>query len=453
MCRAACNVKDGLLHKEEVQEGLRLARLPATDAHVKEVFSAACGSSEGDAAITWNDFEKFSLRRREDLSNVFAELDHNQDGVIGIEDIRKALDSLQINASDSQIRKLLERADLTSDGHLSLEDFQEFLLLATPASIQEVFDYWAHASAIDIGETLAATEELRDARQAAITFVAGAVAGGVSRTTTAPLDRLKLLYQAGRSKGHSILSGLRGIYLEGGWMGFWRGNGTNVVKIMPESATRFWAYDRAKAIVSSDPDNVTVGERFLAGAAAGVCAQTLVYPLEITKTRMALSVKGEFSGILSCVASTVQTGGLRGLYRGLLPSTLGIIPYSGVDLAVFWTLRAKWLEAHPSTAEGPHFVTLLGFGALSSTAGQLASYPLQLVRTRLQASGLPGLHGKDYPSYPGGISQVFAEIVREEGFLGLYRGLGPNMLKALPAAAVSYATFAAVKDRMDRILA
>lgn len=66
---------------------------------------------------------------------------------------------------------------------------------------------------------------------------------------------------------------------------------------------------------------------------------------------------------------------------------LGIIPYAGIDLAVYETLKKKYLAEHTQQQGAPPILLLLACGSASSTLGQLASYPLALVRTRLQAQG------------------------------------------------------------------
>jgi solute carrier family 25 phosphate transporter 23/24/25/41 len=76
-----------------------------------------------------------------------------------------------------------------------------------------------------------------------------------------------------------------------------------------------------------------------------------------------------------------------------------------------------------------------GCGMASSTAAMLCTYPLNLVRTRLQASGMPGV-----PSYAGPV-ECFARILKEEGASGLYRGVVPNLAKVLPATSISYAVY------------
>lgn len=70
---------------------------------------------------------------------------------------------------------------------------------------------------------------------------------------------------------------------EGGVWSLWRGNGINVLKIAPESALKFMAYEQAKrAIRSSNSRELTIYERFVAGSFAGSFSQTIIYPLEVS---------------------------------------------------------------------------------------------------------------------------------------------------------------------------
>ena len=98
-------------------------------------------------------------------------------------------------------------------------------------------------------------------------------------------------------------------------------------------------------------------------------------------------------------------------------------------------MQDKWLRENPGNEGGPSVVTLLSYGAISSTAGQVVAYPMQLVRTKLQAQGMPGV-----PNYNGPL-HCFQDVIKREGVRGLYRGLGPNFIKTLPAITISYAVF------------
>jgi solute carrier family 25 phosphate transporter 23/24/25/41 len=116
---------------------------------------------------------------------------------------------------------------------------------------------------------------------------------------------------------------------EEGWRSFFKGNGTNVLKIAPETAVKFWAYERLKQLVPKDPEHPTVAERcgslsvlqflffrLVSGSAAGVASQSLIYPLEITKTRLAIATKGEYTGIRQCLGSILRNEGAAALFKG-----------------------------------------------------------------------------------------------------------------------------------------
>ena len=74
---------------------------------------------------------------------------------------------------------------------------------------------------------------------------------------------------------------------EGGVRGLWRGNGINVLKIAPESAIKFGAYDTLKRMVRGNADReLKIYERFVCGSLAGGISQTVIYPLEVIYKNM-----------------------------------------------------------------------------------------------------------------------------------------------------------------------
>ncbi len=388
--------RSGELSRREVRGALSRLGLPTTPDVLEPMFRECDVNNDG--VISYREFKTYARRREEELRLVFDDLDTNGDGIVDETDIRAGLRQLGLRASDEKITSLINKMDQTNDGIITFGEFQRFLMLLPTATLEEYFDQWGKAAHIDLGENMQVPDELDgSAGDALILFASGAAAGAVSRTATAPFDRLKVLLQAGPTGGSftvraaaapesTILGGLRAIYGEGGAWAFFRGNGTNVIKIMPESATKFYAYDWFKRRLARDPDNIRIHERFTAGALAGVTAQTMIYPLEIVKTRLAVARRGEYRGITHCLLKTIEADGPRGVFAGLGASCVGIIPYAGIDLGVFMTLKQQWINAHPEFYdEGPGALTLLGMGAFSSSCGQVVAYPLQLVRTKLQA--------------------------------------------------------------------
>ena len=214
-------------------------------------------------------------------------------------------------------------------------------------------------------------------------LVAGGVAGAVSRTCTAPLDRLKVLLQVhGGRKQTSIPDTLRYMLNEGGVKGLWRGNGINIIKIAPESALKFGAYDEIKKIIKgSEQRDLEIHERLMAGSFAGAFSQSVIYPLEVLKTRLALRKTGEFTGIVKFAKAMFAAEGLKVFYKGYWPNLFGIIPYAGIDLAVYETLKGHFLRKSVEQNDNPSAVLLLGCGTFRQDLQQIVSVPPSPVQT------------------------------------------------------------------------
>ncbi|XP_069914851.1 mitochondrial carrier protein SCaMC-3L isoform X1 [Oryctolagus cuniculus] len=168
-------------------------------------------------------------------------------------------------------------------------------------------------------------------------LLSGAMAGAVSRTGTAPLDRAKVYMQVYSSRTNlmNLLGGLRSMVQEGGVRSLWRGNGINVLKIAPEYAIKFSVFEQCKNYFCGVHGYPPFQERLLAGSLAVAISQTLINPMEVLKTRLTLRRTGQYQGLLDCARQILEREGTRALYRGYLPNMLGIIPYACTDLAVY----------------------------------------------------------------------------------------------------------------------
>ncbi|XP_029546020.1 DDB1- and CUL4-associated factor 15-like [Salmo trutta] len=178
-------------------------------------------------------------------------------------------------------------------------------------------------------------------------------------------------------------------------------------------------------------------------------------------------LNSQYTSVLDCARQILHREGIMAFYKGYVPNIIGIIPYAGIDLAVYETMKNAWLARHTDSADPGVFV-LVGCGTMSSTCGQLASYPLALVRTRMQAQGETGGAGVWLCERGGGGAGVwlcergasvkggpqlsmlglFQNIVTQEGVAGLYRGIAPNFLKVIPAVSISYVVY----EHMRKVL-
>ncbi|KYK58428.1 calcium dependent mitochondrial carrier protein [Drechmeria coniospora] len=303
-------------------------------------------------------------------------------------------------------------------------------------------------------------------------FLAGAIAGGVSRTATAPLDRLKVYLLVNTrvssetaavalKQGRPIAAvknavrpfgdAVRELFHSGGLRGFFAGNGLNVVKIMPETAIKFGSYEAAKRALANfeghgDPRRINSYSKFTAGGLAGMIAQFCVYPLDTLKFRLQCeTVKDGLTGsalVRQTAVKMYADGGVRACYRGVTMGLIGMFPYSAIDMGMFELLKktyrsyyAEYAGCHEDDANPGNIATGI-IGATSGAIGATVVYPLNVVRTRLQTQGTV-MHRATYT----GVWDVTQKTVAREGIRGLYKGLTPNMLKVAPALSITWIVY------------
>ncbi|XP_069086536.1 mitochondrial adenyl nucleotide antiporter SLC25A23-like isoform X2 [Pleurodeles waltl] len=403
------------------------------------------GDKDQDGELDFEEFTRYLQERESKLLLMFHSLDKNNDGHIDVSEIQETFHSLGVYISLQQAEKILQSMDQDGSMTINWHEWRDHFLLNPLENMEEVMHYWKHSTVLDIGENLTVPDEFSVKEKKTGMWwkqlMAGAMAGAVSRTGTAPLDRLKVFMQVHASKTNSmnVLSGLREMIKEGGLTSLWRGNGINVLKIAPETAIKFMAYEQIKRLIRGPQETLRVQERFVAGSLAGATAQTIIYPMEVLKTRLALRKTGQYSGMVDCAKQILQKEGVRAFSKGYLPNMLGIIPYAGIDLAVYETLKNMWLQKYSKNTADPGVLVLLACGTASSTCGQIASYPLALVRTRMQAQA--SIEGAPQLSMLG----LFRNILSQEGVFGLYRGIAPNFMKVIPAVSISYVVYENMK--------
>ncbi|CAF2036588.1 unnamed protein product [Rotaria magnacalcarata] len=416
------------------------------------------GSGSSDASsLTFQQFADYVLKQEKKLSLVFRNVDAAHQGKFDAEDLVFYFKKLGITVELAEAKKLVEKMDQDNSLQISFDEWRSFFM-ANPAMLDsvtndphEMLHYWRSASYVDLGESPygAPEDALTEGGKWWKNLIAGGIAGAVSRTATAPFDRLKIIMQyLGSRQRMSVLNGYRYLIKEGGVISLWRGNGVNVLKIIPETALRFAFFEEAKKRLKRMQNKelsteTTIVERFAAGAFAGFLSQTVVYPLDVLKVRLCLRRTGEFSHWTDAVKRMYRFEGPKAFWRGYVLNQVGIIPFAGFDLACYETLKNLYIKKH--NHQEPPIYVVLGCGAISSFTGQLVTYPIALLRTRRQGQivPLPNMdQSKAHPVIPA--TQMLKEIWHNEGIVGLYRGLVPNILKVIPSVSISYLVYETV---------
>ena len=280
----------------------------------------------------------------------------------------------------------------------------------------------------------------------------------------APLERVKILFQTSHysfvhysTRWLGFMHAIEAIRHSHGTQALFQGHSVTLLRIFPYAAINFLAYEQIRAAVITSQDQETPFRRVISGSLAGAISTTCTYPFELLRIRLAVQTKR--SSLVAVCRQVYYEGGskpsIANFYQGFAPTLLGILPYAGMS---FFThdLIGDWLrspaiahyttiarsEHNPSDTSRPRLTAVaeLCSGALAGLVAQTASYPLEIIRRRMQVSRI------DVES--GGrarIADTARTIFLERGLRGLYVGLTVGYIKIVPMVATSFFVYDRLK--------
>jgi len=286
-------------------------------------------------------------------------------------------------------------------------------------------------------------------------FLAGGFAGIISRTAVAPIERVKILLQVQvvSAQGEvplrhtSIARSLKNIVEKEGPLGLMKGNAANCVRVFPNSAIQFASYGVLKQeLFGSRPLNSL--DLLAAGALAGAIAQTVTYPLDLVRAILTVNMTEQKKSILGTALEIIRgPSGITGLFRGLVPSLAGIMPYVGIDFAVYGSLR-PYLPTVSLESQEPTVMGKLCAGAFAGVCGQTIAYPFDTVRRILQVQHLKAKHVGDI-KYKGMVDCLVG-VARRDGVRALYYGLLANYMKVIPSVGINFVIFETIQIELKK---
>jgi len=279
-------------------------------------------------------------------------------------------------------------------------------------------------------------------------FTAGGVSGAVSKTITAPIERVKLIIQT-QDANPKIVSGevprytgigncFKRVASEQGIQAFWRGNFTNCIRYFPTQAINLASKDAIKGAFPRYSPKAEFWKFFAvnlaSGGAAGAFSLSFVYPLDYARTRLASDVgsgKKTFNGLLDCLVKTAKgPKGVMSLYNGFGVSVAGIIPYRGVQFGLNDTIKGLNPWDKETTIRG--IASKWAGAQVSVIMSGFVTYPFDTVRRRLQMESEIPVEKRLYR----GSVHCAKKIVADEGMRAMFKGAGANVLRGTGAALV-----------------
>ncbi|KAF8141370.1 mitochondrial carrier protein RIM2 [Boletus edulis] len=313
-------------------------------------------------------------------------------------------------------------------------------------------------------------------------FVAGGLGGMCGAIVTSPFDVVKTRLQSSlfREKHASVgivgggvatlphRSGgllwnfvetghiLRDIYRDESPRALFRGLGPTLVGVIPARSINFFTYGNGKQIIANHFNHGQENSyiHLSAAAIAGILTSTATNPIWVVKTRLQLIEERRqassgvapdatrrpasriVGGSYAMIRQIFREGGIRGFYKGLSASYLGV-----TEGTIQWVLyeRLKRLSADTQGQSGvAEWFGMLGSAGTAKLVASLITYPHEVLRTRLRQPRVNGVL-----KYTG-LWQTLRTVIAEEGTRSLYGGLSAHLMRVVPNAAVMYSIYEGV---------
>lgn len=254
-----------------------------------------------------------------------------------------------------------------------------------------------------------------------------------------PFDLVKVRIQAGQFT--SPVEAFAKTLAKEGPFAFYKGTAAPLVGVGLCVSVQFYAFHEAKRyfLKQNKGGDLNYSQFYLAGAFAGAANTVITSPVEQIRILLQTQPSGEkkiYQGPIDAVKKIYGEQGLvKGLYRGFGVTLLREAQAYGVWFLTYEYLMHQAIERRQQGRETIPTWQLMLYGALAGEALWLSSYPLDVIKSKLQSDGF-GAHSR----YNGSALKALGETWSKQGARGLWRGIVPTLLRAMPASAGTFAT-------------
>ncbi|XP_017981531.1 PREDICTED: protein MITOFERRINLIKE 1, chloroplastic [Theobroma cacao] len=270
--------------------------------------------------------------------------------------------------------------------------------------------------------------------RALIGAAGGGIAGAFTYVCLHPLDTIKTKMQTrGASEIYAnTFDAIVKTFHTKGILGFYRGVSAVIVGSTASSAVYFGTCEFGKSILSKlDYPALLIPPT--AGAMGNIVSSAIMVPKELITQRMQAGAKGRSWEVLLRI---LEKDGILGLYAGYSATLLRNLPAGVLSYSSFEYLKAAVLSRTKQTNLEP--IQSVFCGALAGAISASLTTPLDVVKTRLMTQ----VHGnKAVAAMYSGVNATLKQILKDEGWIGLTRGMGPRVVHSACFSALGYFAF------------
>ncbi|PON45348.1 Mitochondrial substrate/solute carrier [Parasponia andersonii] len=289
-------------------------------------------------------------------------------------------------------------------------------------------------------------------------LTSGTVGGAAQLIVGHPFDTIKVKLQSqpvpppGQPPKYAgAIDAVKQTLAAEGPRGLYKGMGAPLATVAAFNAVLFSVRGQMEALLRSEPGvPLTVNQQIICGAGAGVAVSILACPTELIKCRLqaqsaladsaSAGVAVKYGGPLDVARQVLRSeGGVRGLFKGLVPTLAREVPGNAVMFGVYEAVK-QYLAGGTDTS-GLGRGSLIVAGGLAGGSFWFSVYPTDVVKSVIQVD--------DYknPKFSGSID-AFRKIVASEGVKGLYKGFGPAMARSVPANAACFLAYEVTRSSL-----
>ena len=268
-----------------------------------------------------------------------------------------------------------------------------------------------------------------------IVYIGSSICSAIcSKTSTAPLERIKVLKQSQmyykNNNYNTLLGSFSYIYKNEGFYGLFKGNLINIYRVFPAYILKFPLNDfgKNKLMKYKNTDKLTFDNKLIIGTLAGLLQIGVTYPLDFLKTRISLDkdmIKNNNNSVFKYTLDVLKNerGGFLSFYKGFLPAATTYPLYVGFQMSIFYHFKEQEYN-------------VLVSGALAGIISQTLMYPGDTLKKQMQLNGINN-NKKKYKN----VIDCIKYIYRNQGIRGYYPGLWVNIIKSVPGSAIQFLVY------------